>query len=143
MPSYWIEKCLQGSYSLCHTKYGQTARIQCACNTLVAICWRRVRKLSCWRVCDLGHVLDIADDLYKTLGLHGPLDASDLPDQISLDGYLFHINKLFLHDGEAVIGRRFLLNLFQNMNAALLFVNSTFICKYHCNNLCFSCILLF
>ena len=68
-------------------------------------------------------MLDIGDDLYKTLGLHRPLDASDLPDQISLDGFLCHINKLYLHDGEAVIGRRFLLNLFQNMNAALLFVN--------------------
>ena len=70
-------------------------------------------------------MLDIGDDLYKTLGLHRPLDASDLPDQISLDGFLCHINKLYLHDGEAVIGRRFLLNLFQNMNATLLFIYST------------------
>ena len=45
--------------------------------------------------------------------------------QISLEDYLCHINKLYLHDEEAVIGRRFLLNLFQNMNAALLFINST------------------
>ena len=40
-------------------------------------------------------------------------------------GYLCHINKLYLHDGEEVIGRRFLLNLFQNMDAALLFINNT------------------
>ena len=39
--------------------YGQTAGIQCACNALMAICWEKVRKFLCWRVCDLDHVLDI------------------------------------------------------------------------------------
>ena len=81
--------------------------------------------MSCWRVCDLDHVLDIGDDPYKTLVLHQYLDASDLPDQITLEGYLYHINKLYLHNGEAVIVRRFLLNLFQNINAALSSINST------------------
>ena len=61
-----------------------------------------------------------------------------MPDQISLEGHLFHINKLYLRDEEAVIGRRFLLNLFQNMNATLLFINSTVTAM-----ICFSCILLF
>ena len=124
MPSYWIEKCLQGNYSQSHAKYDQTAGIQCACNALMAICWARVCKLSCWHVCDLEHVLDIGNDLYKTLVLHQYLDASEFPDQISLEGYLCHIIKLYLHDKEAVIGR-FLLNLFLNINAALLFINST------------------
>ena len=104
--------------------YGQTTGIQCACNALTAMCWARVHKLSRWRVCDPDHVLDIGDDLYKTLGLHWYLDESDLPDQIILEGYLCHVNKLYLHDGKEVIGRRLLLNLFQNMNAALLFINS-------------------
>ena len=105
--------------------YGQTAGIKCACNALTAMCWARVRKLSRWCVCDLDHVLDIGDDLYKTLGVYRYLDESDLPDQIILEGYLCHINKQCLHDGEAVIGRRLLLNLFQNMNPALLFINNT------------------
>ena len=96
-----------------------------ACSALMAICWARVRKLSCWRVCDLDHVLDIEDDLYKTLGLHHYVDASDLPDQITLGGAIFVTLINYLHDGEAVIGRRFLLNLFQNMNATLLFIYST------------------
>ena len=43
--------------------------MQCACNALMAICWAGVCILSCWRVCDLDYVLDIGDDLYKTLGL--------------------------------------------------------------------------
>ena len=59
MLSHWIKKCLQGSYSQSHAKYGQTAGIQCAGNALMAKCWARVRKLSCWRVCDLDHVLEV------------------------------------------------------------------------------------
>ena len=122
MPAYWIEKCLQGRYGQSHAKYGQTDYMQCACNALMAICWARV--MSCWHFCDLDHVLDIEDDLYKTLGLHWYLDASDSPDQISLEGYHCLINKLYLLDVKVVIGRRFPLNLFQNMNAVLLFINS-------------------
>lgn len=89
----------------------------------MAIFWEKVRKLSCWRVCDFDHVLDIGNDLYKKLGLHQYLDASDCPDRITLDGYLCHINKRCMHDWEAVIGRRFLLNPFQNINAAFLHIN--------------------
>ena len=56
------------------------------------------------------------------MGLHR---YSDLPDQITREGYLRHVNKLYLYNWEASIGRKFLLNLFQKMNAALLFINST------------------
>ena len=45
-------------------------------------------------------MLDIGNDLYKTLGLHQYLDASDFPDQITLEGYFCHINKLYLRGGE-------------------------------------------
>ena len=76
--------------------------MQCACNALMAICCARVRKLSCWRVCNLDHVLDTGDDLYKTFGLHQYLDAPDLPDQLTLEGYICHISELYLYDGEAL-----------------------------------------
>ena len=66
-------------------------------------------------------MLAIIDDFHKTLSLQWYLGTSDLPDQITLEGYLCHINKLYLHDGETVIGR-FLLNPFQNMNTSLLFI---------------------
>ena len=44
------------------------------------------------------------------------------------EGYIFHVNKVPLHDGEAVIGRgeRFILNAFSNRScSAVLFMNST------------------
>ena len=31
-----------------HSKFCETAGIQCACNVLLAVCWARVRKVSCW-----------------------------------------------------------------------------------------------
>ena len=72
-------------------------------------------------------MLAIRDDFHKTLSLQRYLGTLDLPDQITLEGYLCHINKLYLHDGETVIGRRFLLNPFQNMNTSLLFIKLLFI----------------
>ena len=76
----WTEKCLHVSYCHSHAKHGQTAAKQCTCNALMTICWAMVCKFSCWYIYDLDHVLDITDDIYKTLGLHQYLDASDFPD---------------------------------------------------------------
>ena len=39
MPSYYIDKYVQGSDSQSHPKYEHTAGIQCACNALLAACW--------------------------------------------------------------------------------------------------------
>ena len=126
MPSYTVEKCVQGSFSQSHSRFGETAGIQCACNTLLAVCWARVCKVSCWHTIDLDHVLDLDDNLFKHLGFDRYLDASDLPNQIVLEGFNCSITKLNLHDGEATIGsKRFVLNPFQNRQSALLFMNGT------------------
>ena len=129
MPSYIIDKYVQGSYCQSHPKYGHTAGIQCACNALLAICWAKVRNIAYWQSFDLDHVLDLGDSLYKNLGLNRYLDASDLPQEVGLDEcFNCKVNKIYLHDGEAVIGRgvRFILNAFgEERRTALLFINST------------------
>ena len=128
MPSYYIDKYVQGSYSQSHPKYGYTAGIQRACNGLLATCWAKVQNIAYWSSFDLDHVLDLGDDLYKHLGLNRYLDVSDLPHYVrTADGYNFYVNKVHLHDGEAVIGRgeRFNLNAFRNRSCTLLFINST------------------
>ena len=64
--------------------------------------------------------------MFKNLGFNRYLDASDVSDQIVLDGFNCNITKFNLHDGEAAIGsRRFLLNHFLNRQSALLFMNGT------------------
>ena len=128
MPSYYIDKYVQGSYCQSHPEYGHTAGIQWACNALLAACWAKVRNITYWSSFDLEHVLDLGDDLYKHLGLSRYLDVTDLPHHVrTAEGYNFNVNKVHLHDGEAVIGRgkRFILNAFRNRSCALLFIIST------------------
>ena len=128
MPSYYIDKYVQGSYSQSYSKYGHTAGVHCACNALLAAYWAKVQNIAYWSSFDLNHVLDSRDDLYKHLGLNRYLDVPDLPHYVrTADGYNFYVNKVHLHDGEAVIGRgeRFNLNAFRNRSCTLLFINST------------------
>ena len=65
--------------------------------------------------------------MFKSLGLHWYFDVSDLPEHIRLHGNSWTINKTYLHDGTAIIGRRFLFNPFLpcSRSAALLFINNT------------------
>ena len=41
----YFRKMCQGSFSQSHSKFGETAGIQCACNVLLAVCLARVRKV--------------------------------------------------------------------------------------------------
>ena len=126
MPSYTIRKSVQRGSSQSHSKFGETAGIQYACNALLPVCWAKVRKVSRWYTVDLDHVLDLGDNLFRHLGFNRCLDASDLPNQIVLEVFNCSITKLNLHDGEATIGsKRFLLNPFQNRKSVLLFMNGT------------------
>ena len=55
------------------------------------------------------------------------LDVTDLPHHVrTAEGYNFHVTKVHLHDGEAVIerGERFTLNALINRSRALLLINS-------------------
>ena len=70
MPSFVLEKSVQGSYSQYHSKFGETAGMQCACNALLAVCWAKFREVSCWNTFDLDYDIDLRDNLFKGLGLH-------------------------------------------------------------------------
>ena len=65
MLQYYGKKNVQQSFSQSHSKFGETAIIQCASNALLAVCWARVHKLSLWNMIDLNHVLDLEDNLFK------------------------------------------------------------------------------
>ena len=127
MPLFSLEKCVQGSYNQSHPTFGETEDIQCASNVLLAKCWLKVREVSCWCSFDLDHVLDLGDNLLKNLALNRYLDASDLPEHLSLDDYPCDINLGHLHYGEVNIGARFLLYLFlpTGRSAALLLIDGT------------------
>ena len=99
---------------------------------MLDVCFPRVRKVSCWQRIDIEHVLNLDDNLFKYLGFHRCLDASDLPHQIVLEGFNFSITKLNFHDGEATISsKRYLLNSFRNRQLALLFMNCSYCYSNH------------
>ena len=128
MPSYSIEKCVQGSFSQSLSRFGERAGgIHCACNPLLAVCWATVRKVSCWHAIDLNHVLDLGDNLFKHSWFNKYLNASDQSNEIVLEGFNCSITKLNSDDAEVIIGsRRLLLIVFQNRQSAVLFMNGTF-----------------
>ena len=81
--------------------------MQCPCNALLAVCWSKVRKVSCGTSFYLDHVLD--DSLFKNLRLSRYLDVPHLLEHVSLDSYPCDIREGYQHDGEAIIGARIIL----------------------------------
>ena len=56
-PTYSIEKVIQGSFSQGNPRFGRTAGVQCAFDSLFALCWLQVKTVSKWNKSDLNHVL--------------------------------------------------------------------------------------
>ena len=54
-------KIVTGSFHQGDIKFGQTAGIQCARNSLFAIAWSTVRKVRIWNGLDLDNVLNNGD----------------------------------------------------------------------------------
>ena len=77
--SYNILKLVQGSFNQGHPKYGETARRQCVCNSIISIVWSKIRKVSLWRQSDLDLILDKGDKLCKSLDIDRYLDIDDIP----------------------------------------------------------------
>jgi len=120
-----ITKVVQGSFNQSHPKFGETAGIQCACNSLFSICWSKIRQVNRWNKYDLDHVLNNGDGIYKFL-LYGPgpldkirfLDVDDLPREIILQHRQIGLTFLELKDGELSfdINNTSLVTLFYSTN---------------------------
>ena len=78
-PTYVIEKVIHGSYHQGNKRFGNTAGVQCACNSLYALCWSQIKKVNSWNTSDLDHILTEGDKLYKTLNTFDMLSVDDLP----------------------------------------------------------------
>ena len=48
-PSYTTEKFDLGAFHQGDGSFGETADMQCACNSLFVLCWSRKRKVSIWQ----------------------------------------------------------------------------------------------
>ena len=75
-------------------RFGETAGSQCGCNSLLAICWASVKRVSVWKTWDLDNVLESGDKLYKNIGIHRSLSLDDLPHKVELYGHQIQVLKL-------------------------------------------------
>ena len=65
--TYAIEKVISGSFHQVDTRFGTTPGIQCACNSLFALCFSQVKKVFRWNTPDLDYILNEGDILCKSL----------------------------------------------------------------------------
>ena len=84
--TYDVLKVVQGSFHQGHPKFGQTAGIQCACNSLFTLCWSSIKRVAVWITSDLDHVLESGDCLYKSLNTNNILSVDDLPQNVTVEG---------------------------------------------------------
>ena len=59
--------------------FGETTGIQCACNSLYALCWVEIKQIFQWRKLDVDHILIEGDCSYKNLGTLDMLSVDQLP----------------------------------------------------------------
>ena len=95
-PTISIENVIQGSFHQSHPRFGRTPGVQCACNSLFALCWSQVKTVSRWNKSDLNHVLTEGDLLYKSLNVVDMLTADDLPRSIVMCNIEFLVDFLEL-----------------------------------------------
>ena len=63
-PTYSTERVVQGSFHQGNREFfGETAGIQCACNSLYALCWVQIKQIFHWGKSDLDHIL-VEGDFY-------------------------------------------------------------------------------
>ena len=65
-PTCFIEKAIHGSYHQGDQRFGNTAGVQCACNSPYALCWSQIKNVNSWNTSDLHHILTTGDKLHKT-----------------------------------------------------------------------------
>ena len=94
-PSFKVLKSTFGAFNQGDTfRFGDTAGIQCACNSLVAICWSSIRRVGVWKPWDIDNILEHGDTLHKTVGKVRSLALDELPGVIEVCNHPIQVVKL-------------------------------------------------
>ena len=67
--NYRFVKLMQGTFHQGNPRFGETAGLQCVCNSLMSIVWSSIKQISYWRPQDLDNILINGDILYKRLNV--------------------------------------------------------------------------
>ena len=91
---YKLQKSIQGTFHQAHPKFGETSGIQCACNSLFAICWSSIKRVSIWKPWDLDYILEHGDALFKDINILRPLSVEELPKTVLINGHVLKVEML-------------------------------------------------
>ncbi|XP_057297689.1 uncharacterized protein LOC130628722 [Hydractinia symbiolongicarpus] len=88
-----ILKSVQGSFHQGDVRLGTFTGIQCMCNSLFAIVWSALKKISFWNPGDLDHILSEGTKWYTNLGYTNQY-LSELPNSFVLENEVIQIQSL-------------------------------------------------
>ena len=122
---YCIQKAVNGSFHQGHSKFGNTSGIQRSCNSLFAICWSSIMRVSLWKSWDLDFILEQGDAIFKNLNIGRPLSIEELPDVVFIDGRA--VNLELLSNVNQLLGASYLFENHKNdIGNGLIFTTSGF-----------------
>ena len=98
--TYAIEGHILVSFHQGDSRFGATAGVQCACNSLFVVCWSVIRKVSLWQSCDMDHLLVKGDANYKLLGTFDILSVDELPRIVPDEEFSFSVEFMSLENRE-------------------------------------------
>ena len=86
-----FKSCVQGSFSQNDPRFGDSAGMQCAFNTLASLCWSVNRKVNIWKTFDLDFVLTKGNEIFEFVNLKRSLYFDELPKDFQYAGIEFKI----------------------------------------------------
>ena len=92
--TYDIQKTVQGSFHQGHHKFGETSGIQCACNSLFAICWSSIKCVSVWKYWDLDYILEQGNAFFKNINIVRSLSVEELPATVRISDHVIKVKTL-------------------------------------------------
>ena len=101
-PTFQFSKIIFASSNQSNFKYGDTAGLQCACNSLISACWSLYKKCTFWTTSDLDCILDHGDTLLKSLGLGRSVFVDELPTMISIKDCVFDVKRVAIETTEVL-----------------------------------------
>ena len=110
---YTIIQVVQVTHHQGDVRYGKARGIQCSCMYL--LCYS-VKSPNWWDKLDLDGILDIEDQLFKSLGKFSYLGMEDLPQEFLLEVFAVNVQFLEIKTGEITAGA-YLLSIVEIVNS--------------------------
>ena len=85
--NYAIKKALLASHHQGHSRYGDSAGMQCTIIAYFSIIYSAVKRVGLWKSLDLDIILAQGDELFQSVRINEPLAVDELPLTFSFEGH--------------------------------------------------------